>query len=91
MHTFTVVLFIAAFVLAVPSFIRVMCGDFRKMFWSDVFFDVVVIAAAIVSRDVLVVVLTEIICNMIIGWMYQKRTDEIYKNMEKQQQCQQGK
>lgn len=83
MHVFTIILIIVALVLAVPSFIRIMCGDFKKMFWSDVFFDVVVVAAAILSRDILVVVLAEIGCNMVVGWIYQKRTDEIYHNMEK--------
>lgn len=83
MHTASIVLLIVAFVLAVPSFIRILCGDFRKMLWSDIFFDVVVISVAILTKNLVAVVGTEILCNMFVGWMYQKRTDEIYASMKK--------
>jgi magnesium-transporting ATPase (P-type) len=76
------ILAIVSLLMAAPSLIRIMCGDFRSMFWSDVFFDIVIITVAVSSRNLVYVVATQVVVNMINGWMYQKRADDIYKGLK---------
>ena len=81
MHKFAILLMIAAFIVAIPSFYRILCKDFHKLLWSDVFFDVIIIAVAILSRNVVFVVVAQVIIGAINGWIYQKRADDIYTFM----------
>lgn len=71
-------------IIALPSFVRISCGDFRSLFWSDVFFDVLIIAIAIWSKNLTVVVVSQVSVNMLNGWIYQKRADDIYSNLPQQ-------
>lgn len=77
------ILTIGAFIIAMPSFLRIFCGDYRELFWSDVFFDVLIIGVACWSRNLIVVVCTQVVVNMINGWIYQKRADDIYAGLDK--------
>ena len=82
MTKITIILVIVAVIMALPSLIRIMCNDYRSMFWSDVMFDIIVVAVAILFKSIVIVVVTEVLCNMFVGWIYQKRADAQYKDMD---------
>jgi hypothetical protein len=83
MNIIMIVMIIVACIMAVPSFVRILCKDYRHMFWSDVFFDIMVVSTAILFHSIVVVVITEVMCNMFIGWIYQQRSNEIYSAINK--------
>ena len=74
MHMVMILLMIAAFVFAIPSLVRTFTGDFTSStFYLDIFLDIVLVGFAVLTKSIVAVVLAEIICNVFINWIYQKK------------------
>ena len=69
----TLVLLISL-VMAIPALIRTIAGDFASStFYLDIFLDIIIISFAILTRNLVAVVIAEILCNVFINWVYQRK------------------
>lgn len=78
-----VYLTIVALILAVPSIKRIVKGDYRSLFWVMSAIDICIVAIAVMTRNLVIVVTVQVIANTLINLLDQRRIDQIYRSAGK--------
>ncbi len=85
MKIFIIMILILVWTGSIPGWLRVTSGDYRRLFWLDFALDVLVIAVAIFTWNLVVVVTTQLIVSLIFTAISNKRFKALFENNGKNQ------
>jgi len=72
-----ILLFIAVGLGSLPTIKRVIHGDYHDLFWLMVLLDFAIIFTAIKTRNLVMVVVVDVIASTLINLLDQRRADQI--------------